>query len=127
MIEKKRKKYTRQIDFKRVVVDMNKEIKEETISGDYKKYIKDRCFICGCKIKNSLKNYLVRGNCCDHCSGECQETVKRNQSLAKEEGLSYQERLEKENSKNSRTEVCIGDCINCSNYDCASNLNIKAK
>ena len=115
----KGQKYKKNNKPKRVIVNMEKEIEEETGLGAYNKYVKNRCFICGKPIKDSLKNYLQRG----HCSGDCQKSAKERNK--KDSSLSYEEIVAKEKAN---IEVgCNGDCGNCSNYDCTNNLNNKQK
>ena len=55
---------------------------DEEIS-DYKENIKDRCFICGYVFKNSLQEYMVRGNCCTTCSVRISDYFRR--TITKEE------------------------------------------
>ena len=45
--------------------------------SEYRKNIKDRCFICGYSYKNDFQQYLVRGNCCSPCSVRIADYLKR--------------------------------------------------
>ena len=52
---------------------LDKIIRLDVEAGKMKIKVKDRCFVCGCKIKNSfssspLARYLKQGNTCDECS-----------------------------------------------------------
>lgn len=106
------KKYKKAIKIKRPVVDMEKEIRDETDSGKYDKNIGNRCCLCGRFIGKSLKNYLERGNCCENCNAKCRTKYDKKEPTLEEE------------LKDEMEKGCNGDCINCKNYNCLSNLNI---
>lgn len=42
----------------------------------FKANVKNICFVCGEKFRNSLDWYFVRGNCCLKCSVEVDRIVK---------------------------------------------------
>ena len=49
---------------------MNEVVQRDVDSGRIKLEVKDRCFVCGRKIRNridSLVRYSKQGNTCDEC------------------------------------------------------------
>jgi len=60
--------------------------------SEYRKNIKDRCFICGYSYKNDFQQYLVRGNCCTPCNVRIASYLKKTISRA-ECDLMLEERI----------------------------------
>ena len=50
----------------------------------YRKFIKDRCVICGVHIGDSWVNYFIRGNWCVDCNAKAgKAAVARNKRLGR--------------------------------------------
>lgn len=82
--QKKPKIYNIRVKIVRTVVETPPEPDEEICMytdeelNEYKKNIRNRCFICGHAYENDFKQYLVRGNCCTPCNVRIANYLRKN-------------------------------------------------